>query len=259
MGFFDLLSPVLSWFDNLVSPFTNEFVRITFWALVSALITSLVFKKLSNPDKISSLKTDLKAKQKELNNHDGEFSEIKDLAIDTMKLSIKRMGLTFMPAMLASIPIIFVLTYLSNNYGLMQPNTGDPIPIQVTWEQSSKESLISIVQDGKTLESGEINSINWPSDSKAIELVEKQNSNILIQFPSQLSSIIHKKQWWNSLIGNPIGYLNDDSNVSHIEFAFKNNKIIEIGPEWMHGWLFVFFFMTILFSIVFLFIFKIKF
>ena len=259
MAVFDLLSPVFSGFDSLVTPFTNEFIRITFWALISALITSMVFKKLSNPEKISSLKTDLHAKQKELNNHDGEFSEIKDLAIDTMKLSIKRMGLTFMPAMLASIPVVFVLTYLSNNYEFIQPNVGDSIPIKVSWEEASSESLISIKQDGKTLDSGDITSLKWPSNDKIIQLLEKKNSNQIMEFPAPVSSIIHKKQWWNSLIGNPIGYLDDNSSVSSIEFTFINKKIIEFGPDWMHGWLFVFFFMTILFSIVFLFVFKIKF
>jgi len=257
MAVFDLLSPAFSGLDDLISPFTNEFIRIAFWALVSALVTSLVFKKLSNPEKISSLKVTLKAKQKELNDHDGEFSELKGLAIDTMKLSMKRMGLTFMPAMLASIPIIFVLTYLSNNYGLQHPSAGDIVPIQVTWEDGKNPSKIAVKQSEKSTQSELTDTITWPQLNQTTQLLESDNA--IITLPMPVSPIIHKKQWWNNLIGNPVGYLNDSSQINRIEFSFKSQKIISFGPDWMHGWLFVFFFMTFAFSIVFLFVFKIKF
>jgi len=259
MAVFDLLSPLFSGVDNLIEPLTNEFVRICMWALVSALITSIVFKKLSNPEKITSLKVKLKTKQKELNDHDGEFSELKGLAIDTMKLSMKRMGLTFLPAMLASIPIVFVLTYLSNQYELTHPEPGESIAIHVVWEDIDSNSSTTLLKDNNVLKSGVIDSINWPADGQTTQLVETNNKNKIITFPLPVSSIIHKKQWWNNLIGNPAGYLSVESNINRIEFTYKNQEIIHFGPSWMHGWLFVFFFMTFAFSIVFLFVFKIKF
>lgn len=258
MAFFDLLSPLFLGIDNFFEPFTSDFVRIALWAFISALVTSLVFKKLSNPDKISALKVTLKAKQKELNDHDGEFSELKGLALETMKLSIKRMGLTFLPAMLASIPIIFVLTHLSNNYGLEHPQVGKNLPISVTWEDKNQISKIIIKTNSNEKIVDNIDSITWPKATETIELLESNNLSI-VKFPLEISGIIHKKQWWNSLIGNPAGYINDESQVNRIEFRFKPKKIINIGPSWMHGWLFVFFFLTFAFSIVFLFIFKIKF
>jgi len=257
MGFFDLLSPIFNAFDNIISPFTNDLVRITWWALISALVTSIVFKKLSNPKKITSLKVDLKAKQKELNDHDGDFSELKGLAVETMKLSIKRMGLTFLPAMLASIPIIFVLTYLSNRYDLDEPNAGDVVPLNIVWEDQSVPSQLSIQRGDMTLQTENIKSLNWPESDQTIRLQE--GNKAVVTFPIKKSTVIHKKQWWNSLIGNPAGYLDNESQINRIEFTFKENKIINFGPSWMHGWLFLFFFMTLTFSIVFLFVFKIKF
>lgn len=257
MAVFDLLSPVFTGFDDLVEPFTNDFIRITFWALVSALLTSIVFKKLSNPEKITSLKVQLKAKQKELNDHDGEFSELKGLAVDTMKLSMKRMGLTFLPAMLASVPIIFVLTYLSNRYELIEPVAEETVPINIVWENPENPTNLSIQKDGVSLKYGKVDSIDWPVAGQTIQLLESNNT--VITFPIPISSVIHKKQWWNSLIGNPAGYLNTESSLNRIEFKFKKQEIINFGPSWMHGWLFVFFFMTFAFSIVFLFVFKIKF
>ena len=257
MALFDLLSPILSAFDNLIEPFTSDLIRIIIWAFVSAFITSIVFKKLSNPEKITSLKVKLKAKQKQLNEHEGEFSELKGLAVDTMKLSIKRMGLTFLPAMLASIPIIFILTYLSNRYELTEPLASEIVPIKIVWESQEIPSTLTIKTNDSSLKSTQVDSINWPASGQTIEILD--NNNTIITFPITVSSIIHKKQWWNSLIGNPAGYLNDKSQVNRIEFNFKKQEIIGFGPSWMHGWLFVFFFMTFAFSIVFLFLFKIKF
>lgn len=257
MALFDLLAPVLSSIDKFIEPFTNSFIRISFWALVSALITTIVFKKLSNPKNISHLKTKLKAMQAELNQHDGEFSELKTLAIDTIKLSIKRMGLSFLPAMLASIPIVFVLTYLSNKYELAHPKDNEIVPIKITWENLKENNQISIIQNNKLLNSGNITSFSW--QEKNTRLVNLSDGQDIITIPFPISSIVHKKQWWNTLIGNPAGYLDEKSQVSSVEFSFKHQEIIYFGPEWVRGWLFIFFFMTLGFSIIFLFLFKIKF
>jgi hypothetical protein len=179
------------------------------------------------------------------------------LAVETMKLSIKRMGLTFLPAMLASIPIIFVLTYLSNRYDLDEPNAGDVVPLNIVWEDQSVPSQLSIQRGDMTLQTENIKSLNWPESDQTIRLQE--GNKAVVTFPIKKSTVIHKKQWWNSLIGNPAGYLDNESQINRIEFTFKENKIINFGPSWMHGWLFLFFFMTLTFSIVFLFVFKIKF
>jgi len=258
MGLFDVLSPFFLSFDDLLKPFTNSLFRISFWALISAIVSSFAFKKLSNPTKISQLKTKLKAKQNQLNQHDGEFSELKNLAIDTIKLSIKRMVLTFIPALLASIPILFILTYLSNQYELKQPQLNDSIHLNIEWQKDKNQQLVQ-TQNNTTIKSGAIETINWPAINNPIYLQNSTGNVTIMSFPFNISNIIHKKQWWNTLIGNPAGYLTDDSDINSISFDFKPQQIIGFGPPWVRSWLFIYFFMTFSFSIIFLVVFKIKF
>jgi hypothetical protein len=258
MGLFDALTPALLSFDNLLEPYSNAFIRLSFWALISALVSSFVFKKLSNPKKISQLKTTLKTMQNQLNQHDGEFSELKELAIGTIKLSIKRMVMTFVPALLASLPMLFILTFLSNHYELQQPQLNDSIHLNIEWEQHNGQQLAQI-QNNTVINSDASETVNWPALNNPIDLTNTANNTSIMTFPFTISTIIHKKQWWNSLIGNPAGYLMDDSDINSIGFDFKQQQIIKFGPPWARSWLFIYFFMTFAFSIVFLFLFKIKF
>ena len=258
MGLFDALTPFWSTIDGLLEPFSNSFIRISFWALISALVSSLVFKKLSSPEKISQLKIKLKNMQNQLNQHDGDFSELKGLAIGTIKLSIKRMVLTFIPALLASIPILFILTFLSNHYELQQPQLNENIRLSIDWGNNQSQEL-ALMQSSKTIKSGTIQTINWPSSDNPINLINAIDKSKIMTFPFDTSNIIHKKQWWNSLIGNPAGYLVNNNNINSISFDFKTQQIIKFGPLWVRSWLFIYFFMTFTFSIIFLFLFKIKF
>ena len=259
MAFFDILAPVLSLFDDMIEPFTSALIRLFFWAGIAALISSVIFKKLSNPEKISTLKVKLKIMQDQLSQHEGEFAELKDLAINTIKLSVKRMVLTFIPALLASVPVIFLLTYLSNRYELHEPAVNEVVPITINWENSEKNNTVSVFNGDILIKKEDAHSVIWPEKDKTGRLIDNATNIEVLRFPSPISSIIHKKQWWNSLIGNPAGYLAEDSAISSIEFNYQQQEIISFGPKWIRGWLFIFFFMTVVFSAAFIFIFKIKF
>jgi len=259
MAFFDILTPVLSLFDDMIEPFTNAFIRLVFWAGIAASISSVIFKKLSNPKKISALKVKLKIMQDQLNQHEGEFTELKKLAINTIKLSMERMVLTFIPALLASVPVIFLLTYLSNRYELQQPTAQEVVPITINWENLDTNNTVSVFNGNVLIKREDVRSIIWPEKDQVFRLIDNTTNLEVLMFPSPISSVIHKKQWWNSLIGNPAGYLDEDSQITNIQFNYQQQEIISFGPKWIRGWLFIFFFMTLVFSVAFLFIFKIKF
>ena len=52
---------------------------------------------------------------------------------------------------------------------------------------------------------------------------------------------IHKRQWWNALIGNPIGYLPDSSRLEWIELGLPQQEYLSVGPSWLRAWYVVFF------------------
>jgi len=97
---------------------------------------------------------------------------------------------------------------------------------------------------------------SWPADGKQLGLM-KGEMNIFSVTAAEVTLVIHKKQWWNWLIGNPMGYLPAGGNIDQIMFNFKPKIILTMGPKWMHDWMFPFFMFFLVFSIAYKFILKI--
>ncbi|NJO36726.1 MAG: hypothetical protein HC871_02735, partial [Rhizobiales bacterium] len=60
---------------------------------------------------------------------------------------------------------------------------------------------------------------------------------------------IHKKQWWNTLIGNPLGYLPDDGAIEAIAFDLPEKDYLGFGPGWLRPWYVLFFTILVLGSL----------
>src|SRR3546814_14368405 len=52
---------------------------------------------------------------------------------------------------------------------------------------------------------------------------------------------LHKEQWWNVLIANPLGYLAADSPLELVEIDLPRREVLPFGPWWLRTWEFVFF------------------
>jgi hypothetical protein len=53
--------------------------------------------------------------------------------------------------------------------------------------------------------------------------------------------VIHKRQWWNTLLGNPVGYLPSDATVELVRVELPRKEYLATGPQWMRGWEALFF------------------
>ncbi|HEX2478697.1 MAG TPA: hypothetical protein VHK45_05415 [Geminicoccaceae bacterium] len=58
---------------------------------------------------------------------------------------------------------------------------------------------------------------------------------------------IHKREWWNMLLGNPAGYLPDSSPLERVELELTPQHYLPVGPEWLKPW-YVPFFGVLLFA-----------
>ena len=48
---------------------------------------------------------------------------------------------------------------------------------------------------------------------------------------------VHQREWWNSLIGNPGGYLPQPGDVAVAHIGLPQPTVIPFGPDWLRGWL----------------------
>ncbi|HET8791450.1 MAG TPA: hypothetical protein VFM75_09600, partial [Modicisalibacter sp.] len=144
---------------------------------------------------------------------------------DQFKTSFRHIGLVLPGTILASLPVLCLLIWLETSYGHAYPPpnqtptiTTQPASIKTRWVAPS--------------EPGDVPHVQVLSDEGKISADLAWVSPV---------SVVHQRQWWNWLIGNPLGYLPEDSRVERIKVELPEKRYLEIGPSWLHSWLFVFF------------------
>ncbi|MGM0452452.1 MAG: hypothetical protein ACQERN_04720 [Thermodesulfobacteriota bacterium] len=220
MGVFDLPAPLLSWADSGLAAFLPPLARLALWGVIGAVISMLLYRGLSAQKAIASNKQQLLAARRRLDAFAGPFRDAWPLISRLLKLAVWQVGRVGWPAVVASLPLLAMLGWLSTDYGYGYP-AADVVPqIQTKPGRLHAEWL------------------NGPKDSLCPRIVITDNSseiiaNIVLSAPVP---VIHKRQWWNVLIGNPAGYLPKDAAVKRIRVALPRKDYLPFGPDWMRGW-----------------------
>jgi len=252
MGLFDLASPALDFIRlSLLSGLPGA-VQIALIALVSAVVTMGLYVLCSNQDRIEKAKNDAKAARKELSEYDGEPDGLGPVAAQSVKASFKHLGYTLWPALLASLPILFILVWLSNTYSYHPPEPGAKLAITVHPAEAEliTPSLMPV--------EGEPGAFTLVWSGTETELFDG-NAAAIATLPVDLTfAIIHKKGWFNALFANPLGYIPDDSPVEAVEFELKAINYLGVSPGWLGGWEMIYFTLLIAGSLAIKFIFKVN-
>lgn len=245
MGFFDLPSPLFALLDNAMG-FLPGALRLAVWALLSAIATMWLYRIFSKQDELAELKPEIKAVQKKMASYDGPLEGLWPLIGKSMRLSGRQMALTLWPAVIGSLPILFVLVFLSNAYGYRPPETGEIVRVTphratapATWRWSEFMAA-HFEQDGPAWK------IAWPG--RPATLTAPGYGTILTLPLDEITGVIHKRQWWNWLIGNPAGYLPDDAPVAAIRFDLEHQRYLPFGPDWLGRWEVIYLALLVLFS-----------
>lgn len=250
-GLFDLLSPALSRIDDVLSSglaFAPVW-RIAFFAAFGSIASMSIFKGLSNQAELQALKQEIKSAQQNLADREMPAGDLRRAVLRSLRLSGKQLRLSLWPALVASVPILFLLAFSSNQFGVEPPEAGSRVYV------TPKDFQIS----PSRFEWHGVNA-QWDARKKAWTFYQPdtgQAASLMLDGRKQLAlplsvpaTVIHKKRWWNYLVANPAGYLDENSSIGLFGFNTTRQSIIDWGPEWMRGWAFAFLSFLILFSIV---------
>lgn len=236
MGIFDLPAPLFAWIDQVISGVASPTLRLVFWGLVAAALSMGLYWLLSPQGKLNDVKIRaLEARQK-LNAFDGEFADAWPMMRSMLGLSLKQLGMTTMPAILASIPVLALIVWLGTAYGYSLPADGEPVGVQMT----------PAAEASAEVRKGEVASDGNPPRLVVTDAGGDVLSEISLEAPVPT---IHKKQWWNTLIGNPLGYLPDDGEIEAIAFDLPEIEYLNFGPGWLRPWYVLFFTILVLGSL----------
>jgi hypothetical protein len=256
LSLFDLLSPALSRIDDVMRDGLGfaPVWRIAVFAALGSAASMLLFKKLSNQDELAAVKLQIKTVQKQLV---GEQPSLKKVLQQNLALTGKQLWLSFWPALLASVPIIFLLAFCSNQFGVEAANAGDRMYVTpIGLEHSPAEYQWQGVN------------AQWDARRNAwtfFKPEDGQTASLMLRGQQQLSlptvapaSTIHRRHWWNYLIANPAGYLDAHASIGRFEINAQQQLIFNWGPGWMRGWLFAFMVFLVLFSVAIKVVWKIE-
>lgn len=260
-GLLDWPGVVLGLINEPLVAMLPEPVVLAFWALLSSWLTMRVYRRVSNQEKMAALKPRIKAVQKKLANYDGEFSGLFPLIRENFSLAGRQLGLALGPALLAGVPVLFVLVWISNAYGATMPPAGAQVEVRAIVGASVAASAAGDADPGSwqwhgtraepttTDQTGHSWRVAWPAPGRAAELITERGEDVIEIPTTHPAPVVHKRQWWNALIGNPAGYLEPANPAEAVYLDLPKKQMLPFGPSWMRGWEFLYFVLLIIGSL----------
>jgi hypothetical protein len=218
MGLLDLPAPFFDLVDrSLLSPLP-PLVRLILWAIAGAAVSLALYRLLSPQRRIVEAKAAALEARRRLNAHDGDLESALPLMRQSMKLALRHVGLVFPAALIASLPVLALLVWLDGAYGYQFPEDRQAPTIAVEPQRFSG---------------------TWqPSDAGGqIELRDETGAEVARLTLAEPVTRIEKRQWWNFLIGNPAGYLPDNSPIEGVTIGLLERQYLPVGPDWLRSWL----------------------
>jgi hypothetical protein len=252
MGLFDLPAPLLSAIDGALGVALPSGLRVLLWGILAGWLTMLLYRRFSNQERIGELKAEQKVQQKLIAEFDGEFSELLPLIRKTLGTGFRQLGLAIGPALLATIPVLFLVVWVAGRFAYELPAPGSEILF--TPEPEHGTLRFDPPEAAREDPAGWV--VRWPDADSDVSL--QANGETLLLLPlARPVPVIHQKRWWNVLMANPIGYLPDGLPVETVHIGLPEPEYIGFGPGWMRGWMFWFFLPFLLSSVGFKFLLKI--
>jgi hypothetical protein len=231
MGVFDLFSPGFSWLDALLGEVSSPLLRLTLWGIAGSALSMWLYVRFSSQEKLAQLKLKLIETRQSLAQYDNDFKGALEITQQLLMLSLKQLGLVIGPTILASLPVLFLLLWLGTTYNYYLPTSGTLIEVKLLPSQVKPQWN---PQARKGLAEGQWQ-IMWSTAEQPLQLYDS-TGQLITTFPwSQAIPILHKRQWWNFFIGNPVGYIPKSADLEKIEIALPENKYLTFGPEWMQS------------------------
>jgi hypothetical protein len=241
VGLFDLPSPLLTGIDGLMSGWLPDTVRLLLWAVVAAVASMVLYRATSNQARLAAIKAEMVTLRTRIAGFDGPFSEMWGLVGRNLSLALRQLWVTTVPAILASVPVIFLLVWVSNSFDLALPKPGDRVEVEAFARAGDALPALHWRGSGEVRADGPGSwTVTWPAAGATLELRDADDRVLLTLPPAAPVGMVHQHRWWNSLLGNPAGYLPAGA-VDAVDIALPARTYLPFGPAWLRGWMPLFF------------------
>jgi hypothetical protein len=236
VGLLDLPAPLFAWLDAGLAGLFPAPLRLPLWALIAAAVSMGLYLVLSPQRQIARAKADAIAARTALDRFDGEFGDAWPLIRAVLGTALRQLALITWPAILSSLPVLALLVWLSNAYGHAFPANHADVTIR-TVPQGLEARLEATPPATAT---------SAPSPHQIV--IRDRTGRVVDRVACRAPvPTIHKREWWNMLLGNPAGYLPDSSPLERVDLELTPQPYLPVGPDWLKPW-YVPFFGVLLFA-----------
>lgn len=222
VGLLDLPAPLFGWIDGLMSSLPT-LLRLALWGALGGTVSMWLYRRVSPQQRIARGREQQLALRRRLDAFDGELTDAWPLIRQLLGSSLRQVGRVTLPAVVASLPVLCLLVWLSTAYGYRFPDDADapavrasPAPLSARWVDEPGHGGRVLVVD--------------PRDRRSAE--------VALEVPVP---VVERWHWWNLLIANPAGYLAGSHPVQRVVIDLPRRSYLGSGPSWVRGWEFPFF------------------
>ncbi len=239
MGFFDLAVPLLDAAYDVLPTLPSPLLVTIILGFTCGAGSMWLYAAISPQAELTVLKNRVRELRQAISDTDDE-DELLNLTRQLLAASFAHLRKVILPVVLSSIPVLFVAVWIDRQFSLVEPQPGRIVAIN--WEPPSiavHPESADLVEAPGGLE------LTWPgSGHVTVPTVAADTIQLTMERPPAL---LHKRQWWNILFGNPAGYLPDQAGIDQISVEWPQRHWLPWGPPWASGPLAVFF--VIIFAI----------
>ena len=229
MGLLDLPAPLFAWLDGALGGVMPATARLVLWGIAAAILSMALYRALSSQERITLIKAKAIEARRALDAYDGEFAGAWPLIREMLRLALRQIGLVIGPAVAASVPVLCLIIWLSTAYGHSFPAPGSEVDIR------------TVPQELQARWVDEADSSREPAATPHV-VVADEAGRIVGDFALAAPvPTLHKRVWWNALLGNPAGYLPEAASLDRIEIGLPRREYVPFGPSWLRGWEVLFF------------------
>jgi hypothetical protein len=224
MGALNWPAPVFDWADAMMQGLPAPW-RLVLWAMIASALSMAIYRVASPQRRIAKAQRQAQAARRALDRFDGEFADAWPLIRQVLRTAFYRIGLVLPGVLLAMLPILAMLVWLSSSYGYRFPDRSDAVSVAARPSSAGVRAELSVMPHQAT------------QPEKRRVVLRDRTGAIAAAIPLQRPvPVLEKRRWWHALIGNPAGYLPDDVAVERVEIALPAQQMLATGPAWLRGW-----------------------
>ncbi|WP_372807965.1 hypothetical protein [Pontiella sp.] len=253
-GLLGLPFPLYGAVNGVLSGLLGAAGAILVWSLFCSGAVLFLYRLCSPQEQLRFFKRRMREIQVELAKNPDDLRALLRLSGENIRLALKRFAFTFLPTCIAVLPLFSLTCWINAEYGYAAPLPDERIGIAVQPEGAA--FLVGTLPPGRA--PAATNAVRMVAGMSGVVLLDSLGNPLqTVGFPPPGNAVAHR-QWWNGLLGNPMGYLPASSEIDSVQFAFGRRDFIPVGPNWLRGWETLFLMGMTVFSLLLKIVFKVE-